>query len=176
MNDIFGIPMTTILVVTVAVMSLCLLTVAAIAWRNRVVFRMALRNIPRRKAQTVLITIGLMLSTLIIAASLTTGDTLSHSLTRSTYDALGEIDQTIAFVGDAGGEGAVSTENVPIPVSIVDQLETRFAGDPDIDSFMPMLTVGAPVDNPDSRLSEPSAVITGASRGLGLALARALAE
>src|SRR6476469_7321807 len=81
-------------------MGLCLLTVAIIALRNRVIFRMAIRNIPRRKAQTILIMVGLMLSTLIIAASLTTGDTLDYSITKATYDGLGQVDETRAFVGD----------------------------------------------------------------------------
>jgi len=47
---------------------------------NRVLLKMALRNIPRRRAQTVLILFGLMLATLIITASLSVGDTLSYSL------------------------------------------------------------------------------------------------
>src|SRR5438067_1753906 len=100
MNNIFGLSMTTIMLVVLAIMGLCLLTSALIAWRNRVIFRMALRNIPRRKAQTILIMVGLMLSTLIIAASLTTGDTLDYSITKSSYDGLGQVDETIAFVGD----------------------------------------------------------------------------
>ena len=41
-----------------------------------------------------------MLSTLIIAASLTTGDTLDYSITKTTYDGLGQVDETLAFVGD----------------------------------------------------------------------------
>src|SRR3954451_7361866 len=100
MDNIFGAPMSTIMTITLIIMGICLVTVAFIAWRNRVIFRMALRNIPRRKAQTILIMVGLMLSTLIIAASLTTGDTLDYSITKSTYDGLGQVDETIAFVGD----------------------------------------------------------------------------
>ncbi|MEX2315478.1 MAG: ABC transporter permease [Thermomicrobiales bacterium] len=153
--------MTTILIVTLSIMALCLLTTAIIALRNRVIFKMALRNIPRRKAQTILIMVGLMLSTLIIAASLTTGDTIDYSMTKSSYDGLGQVDETIAFVGDTDNEGEISVSNLPIDESIADQLQARFADDPDIDAIMPVLTVGAPVVNSETRLSEPQAVITG---------------
>ncbi|HYI15272.1 MAG TPA: FtsX-like permease family protein [Thermomicrobiales bacterium] len=161
MDNIFGLSMNTVLIVCVTIMSLCLLTTAIIALRNRVIFKMAIRNIPRRKAQTVLIMIGLMLSTLIIAASLTTGDTLDYSMTKSSYDGLGQVDETIAFVGDTDNEGEISASNLPIDASIADQLQSRFADDPDIDAVMPVLTVGAPVVNTATQLSEPQAVITG---------------
>jgi putative ABC transport system permease protein len=105
--------------------------------------------------------VGLMLSTLIIAASLTTGDTLDYSITSATYDGLGQTDETISFVAGTGSEGEVSVNNVPIDAAIADELEARFADDPDIAAVMPLLTVGAPVVNPDSGLSEPGAILTG---------------
>ncbi|HUG15333.1 MAG TPA: FtsX-like permease family protein [Thermomicrobiales bacterium] len=161
MNNVFGLSMTTIMIVVLIIMGLCLLTSVLIAWRNPVIFRMAVRNLPRRKAQTVLVMIGLMLSTLIIAASLTTGDTLDYSIKRSTYEGLGEVDQSIAFVGDTGDEGDLSVSNVPIPVTFVDELEARLGDDPDIDGFMPMLTINVPVVNINARLNEPSVIMTG---------------
>ena len=44
-------------------------------------FLIGVRNIPRRRAQTVLIIIGLMLSTLIITAAFSIGDTVNYSIT-----------------------------------------------------------------------------------------------
>jgi len=161
MDNIFGLSMNLVLIVTLGIMALCLLTTAIIALRNRVIFRMAVRNIPRRKAQTILIMVGLMLSTLIIAASLTTGDTIDHSMTKSSYDGLGQVDETIAFVGETDNEGEISVSNLPIAASIADELGARFADDPDIGSVMPVLTIGAPVVNTVTQLSEPQAVITG---------------
>ena len=52
-------------------------------------FRMGLRNIPRRGAQTALVVVGLMLSTLIITAAFTTGDTIDYSIAETTYDLYG---------------------------------------------------------------------------------------
>src|SRR5690606_20785114 len=88
MDNIFGIPMNTILVVLAAVMFICVLCVALIAIFNPIVFKLALRNPPRRKAQSILIILGLMLATLNISSALTTGDTLDHSLKKITYESL----------------------------------------------------------------------------------------
>ncbi|HUG15356.1 MAG TPA: FtsX-like permease family protein [Thermomicrobiales bacterium] len=161
MDSIFGISMNAILAMTLSIMLACLASTALIALRNRVIFRMALRNIPRRKAQTVLIMVGLMLSTLIVAAALTTGDTLDHSVTASTYEGLGEVDVTISYVGSAGGEGSVSANTATIPASLAADLELRLADDPDIDAVMPVLTIAAPVTHDSSGLSEPRAIVTG---------------
>jgi putative ABC transport system permease protein len=60
---------------------------------NRVLLKMALRNIPRRRAQTVLILFGLMLATLIITASLSVGDTLNYSLQAIQLKQIGGIDE-----------------------------------------------------------------------------------
>ena len=161
MDNIFGLSMTTILIVTLSIMALCLLTTAIIALRNRVIFKMAIRNIPRRKAQTILIMVGLMLSTLIIAASLTTGDTIDYSIKRSTYEGLANVDETIAYVGNTGAEGQVSINNLPIRASVADELEAALADDPNIDGVMPILSVGVPAVNMGSQLSEPSVILTG---------------
>jgi len=89
MNEIFGISMTSIMIVLLSLLALCLLTVAWVAWRRPVIFKLGIRNIPRRKAQTILIVVGLMLSTMIISAALGVGDTVDYSITDEVYSALG---------------------------------------------------------------------------------------
>jgi putative ABC transport system permease protein len=89
----FGIPALTVatwMTVAVSVVLLGLLMFAAV---NRVLLKMALRNIPRRRAQTVLILFGLMLATLIITASLSVGDTLNYSLAAIQLRQTGGIDE-----------------------------------------------------------------------------------
>ena len=67
MDEIFGISMSGDHDRSCCVLlALCLLSVAWVAWRRPVIFKLGVRNIPRRKAQTILIVVGLMLSTLII--------------------------------------------------------------------------------------------------------------
>jgi hypothetical protein len=86
MNELFGISMTTIMVALLAALGVCVLAVAAIALVNPMMVRLGLRNIPRRRAQSVLVVLGLMLSTLIITAAFTVGDSLDYSITRDVYD------------------------------------------------------------------------------------------
>jgi len=160
-DNIFGLPMSSVALVVGVLMGAALGLTALIGLRNRIIFKMALRNIPRRKAQTVLIAAGLMLSTLIVAASLTTGDTLSYSVTKSTYDSLGQVDETIAFAGNPSNKSRVSVDNEPIPASVATELASRLKNDPNIDGVMPVLTIGAPVADTTTRLNEPDVVITG---------------
>jgi putative ABC transport system permease protein len=80
MESLFGIPIDQVAAALVGVFFLGVVVIAVIALRNRVVFKMAVRNIPRRRAQSTLIVVGLMLATLLFSASFTTGDTLAHSI------------------------------------------------------------------------------------------------
>ena len=101
--------MRSIMLALLCVLALCLASVGWVAVRNPVAFRIGIRNIPRRKTQSVLIVIGLMLSTLIIAASLGTGDTIAYSGTSETFRALGPIDELVVASGSGDGEGNIQT-------------------------------------------------------------------
>ena len=74
------------MLVLLVLFGLVALVTLAVLIRNPVVFKLGVRNIPRRPSQTILIVIGLMLSTLIIAAAFTTGDTLSSSIRGEVLD------------------------------------------------------------------------------------------
>ncbi len=95
MDSIFGLPISGVMVSLLIALGLCLLTVAWVAWRRPVIFKLGVRNIPRRRAQTTLIVVGLMLSTLIISAALGTGDTLDYSLTKDVYENYGNVDTLV---------------------------------------------------------------------------------
>src|SRR5438309_8729954 len=95
MHALFGIPMNTIMIVLLSLLGVCLASIAYVVIRNRIIFLIGVRNIPRRVPQTVLIVIGLMLSTLIIAAAFATGDTVDYSISNKAYDILGHVDETI---------------------------------------------------------------------------------
>src|SRR5215203_6671008 len=92
MEKLFGIQTTSIALVLMVLLGLCLLVTVWVAIRRPVVFKLGVRNIPRRKAQTVLIVIGLMLSTLIVASALGLGDSFAYSLTTNSYDTAGRVD------------------------------------------------------------------------------------
>jgi putative ABC transport system permease protein len=89
----FGIPALTVATWMVAAVGVVLLGLLLFAAVNRVLLKMALRNVPRRRAQTVLILFGLMLATLIITASLSVGDTLNYSLQSIQLRQIAGIDE-----------------------------------------------------------------------------------
>ncbi len=95
MNELFGVSMDIIMYVLVALLALALGSVTYVALTNRVMFKLGIRNLPRRRAQTTLIVLGLMLSTVIISAAFTTGDTVDRSITSQVYSVLGSMDEII---------------------------------------------------------------------------------
>src|SRR5438105_13581872 len=84
-----------IAVVLFAIVCVSIVALAVAALRSPVLFRMGLRNIPRRRAQSIIIVFGLMVSTLIVTAAFTVGDSLSYSITKAVYDKAGPVDVKI---------------------------------------------------------------------------------
>ena len=153
MNELFGVSMTYIATGCFVVTALILAYVAFIAVRNPVMFKMGLRNIPRRPAQTSLIVVGLMLSTLIMSAAFGTGDTLTSSITAEVFSVLGEADELIEWDED---KGTRSQDEQVIPISDVEAWQRALANDSDIEAFIPYLTELLPVRNLRNRLNEAS--------------------
>jgi putative ABC transport system permease protein len=158
MKELFGIQMTSIATVLVVMLGICLLTVAYIAIRKPIVFKMGLRGIPRRPAQTVLIVIGLMLSTLIVASALGVGDTLDTSVRGFAYDQLGEIDQII--VTSDKGQADTFTGNY-FPESKFAEVEGKLAPVSDIDGLLPGLTSSVAAINTTSQLANSQVFVSG---------------
>ena len=99
MSRLFGAPVGSLAAVLAGVLMLVLGAVAVLALRNRVFFRLGVRNVRRRPARTALIVAGSMLGTAIIAAALTTGDTMSHTIRGAAVTALGQTDEVVAAKG-----------------------------------------------------------------------------
>ncbi|HZE05647.1 MAG TPA: FtsX-like permease family protein, partial [Solirubrobacteraceae bacterium] len=76
-----------------------LAVVVVLALRNRVFFRLGIRNAGRRRGRALLIVAGLMLATTIITASFATGDTMSSSIRSSAITALGRTDEVVGAKG-----------------------------------------------------------------------------
>ena len=156
MEELFGVSMNTIAVVVVAITAVILALLAWVAFRNPVMFKTGLRNIPRRRAQTTLIIFGLMLATVIMTVAFGTGDTVSSTVTEDIYDLTGETDMLIVW--DEEGSPRPEDERV-IPLAEVAAWEQRFANDPDIDGFLPILLETLPVINTATGLNEAGATI-----------------
>ena len=159
MEELFGIPMDIIMVVLLAVFLPVIAVVAFMAWRNPVMFKLGLRNIPRRKSQTALIILGIMMSTLIMAAAFGTGDSITYSIRGNAIDALGTIDEIIvsARASESDTIGSFSY----FPIQRYDQLKTELAGMESIDGLAPGLDEFAPTVNTRTSLSEGQMRITG---------------
>ena len=98
-SKLFGIPIETVLVVLLRPSALALGFVAILAARNRVFFRLGVRNVRRRPGRTALIVAGSMLGTTIIAAALATGDTMSQTIRSAAVAGLGRADEVVAARG-----------------------------------------------------------------------------
>ena len=99
MKEVFGIPVDTLLTILLVGFAGSLCVLGALALRNRILVKLALRSVGRRRGRSALIVVGLMLGTTIIAAALTTGDTMSHTIRTTAVSALGATDETIAPKG-----------------------------------------------------------------------------
>ncbi len=152
--------MNTIMLALVAALALCLASIAYVVLRNRIMFLIGLRNIPRRLAQTILIVVGLMLSTLIISAAFTTGDTVDHSITNQTLTLLGHVDEIVQFRSQRS-EGDIVGSDASIPQALADRFKAELSPDPNVDGILPALFETIPVVNTASGLSSPEANIVG---------------
>ena len=99
MEKLFGLEMATIAGILCAMLVVVIASLALLAWRRPVFFKLGLRPIPRRRAQSTLIVLGLMLATLIITAAFVTGDTLSYSIRSLAIKGMGEFDEVIQVSG-----------------------------------------------------------------------------
>ncbi|MBI4219631.1 MAG: hypothetical protein HY682_05755, partial [Chloroflexi bacterium] len=89
MKELFGLPMSGLMVGLSVALGLTACAVLLLAWRNPVLVKIGVRNIPRRRPQSVLIVLGLMLSATIIAASVGVGDIVNYSIEKEAVLALG---------------------------------------------------------------------------------------
>jgi putative ABC transport system permease protein len=148
MEKLFGIPMQSIMIVLLALLGICLLSVAFIAWRRPVIFKLGVRNIPRRKAQTTLIVVGLMLATLIISAALGTGDTLNNSVRSQVLETLGPVDEIVVFNNNPEEDANVGQAFLTtIPETSVDAVRAATEGNDDVDGIAGVLFSQAPFIN-----------------------------
>jgi putative ABC transport system permease protein len=173
MTKVFGIPVGGLTAVLVILLALALAVVAALAVRNRVFFRLGVRNLKRRRARTVLIVTGLMLGTAIISAALATGDTMSHTIRASAATALGSTDEVVAPKGieaalasESGGTGSVY-----FPEGYADLIARSTAGKGLVDGVAPVIVEPIAVQDATSRQTEPRVTLFAteakAMRGFG---------
>ena len=141
MEKLFGVEMNVLAGFLFGGTVVVLLIILLLALRNRVLLKLSLRNIPRRKAQTVLIVVGLMLSTTIIMSALAIGDSVSSSIRTTVLDAVGETDVRLTSpVAARFGDDYLDS-------SIVERVRAEVVGDSRVDGVMPLVREQLPVLN-----------------------------
>ncbi len=144
--------MNLLMVILLSIFIAIMAVVGFMAWRNRIMLKLGLRNIPRRRAQTILIVVGSMLSAVIIAAAFGTGDTISFSIRDATIQGLGNIDE---IVTSARGGGGFQAGGLPyFPRSRFDELQRDLAGFDAIDGMAPSIGGRAPALNLRTSLTD----------------------
>ncbi|MGH2931842.1 MAG: ABC transporter permease, partial [Gaiellaceae bacterium] len=135
--------------------------VGALALRNRVLFKLGVRNMPRRRGRTALIIVGLMLGTTIIAAALTTGDTMSHTIRATSTKVLGETDEVISARGaaeDISGDLGQATGTGYFDAQVVERIESALA--PGLtDGVTGAIIEEVALQAPATRQTEPTVIL-----------------
>lgn len=166
MEELFGFPTGRLMWILLAVFGAGALILGLSALRNRVSFRMAARNLPRRRAQTVLVVLGLMLATMLFSASFTTGDTLTNSLRLQALENLGQVDVEVRS-GGAGTSGqpqfgqTTSERASYFDEGVAGEVRDRLSGEDRVAGVAPVAIETVPVSAKGSDLSEPSTDVLG---------------
>jgi putative ABC transport system permease protein len=163
-NELFGIPLDTLLLILAIGLGVAFGILALLAIRNPVLVRLGVRNFGRRRARTSLIVLGLMLGTTIVAAALVTGDTMSHTIRTTATAALGESDEVVSAkgavddipgdLGDASGVGW-------FPETVSGEIESALG--PNLaDGVVGVVVDHMAVQAPRTKQSEPTVTLFGA--------------
>ena len=108
MQSVFGMPAGPLATALGLLLGLTAGVVTVLGLRNRVFVKLGVRNIPRRRARSALIVVGLMLGTAIIASALLTGDTMGSTVRSAVIETLGSTDEIVTGAStDVGVEGSI---------------------------------------------------------------------
>ena len=164
MEELFGLSMNVLMIVVLAIFLAAMVVLAVLALRNRIMLKMGLRPITRRLGQTVLIIVGVMLSTVIISAAFGTGDTISFSIRSQVLEELKTIDEVIiparAQTDDSFGSAPY------VPYRRFEELRAELADFEEIDGLVPQIGQSVPAVNLRTSQSEGSMRVAGVAPGL----------
>jgi len=166
MEELFGVPTEQLMWVLLAVFGGAALILGLSALRNRVSFRMAARNLPRRRTQTILVVLGLMLATMLFSVSFTTGETLTNSLRVQSLENLGQVDVQVQAKGsNASGQqqfGQTTSERANyFDSKFADKVRHRLSDEDRVAGVAPAVIETLPVTAKGSDLSEPTTDVLG---------------
>ncbi|MFP4050593.1 MAG: FtsX-like permease family protein [Thermoplasmata archaeon] len=124
------------------------------ALRHKVLFKIGLRNIFRRKTNTIIVILGLMIGTAIISSSFGVGDTMDNMVEGEIYEEWQETDVTIYNNTAQGNYQSMSLETFSDFKSDIESVKN-------VEGVSGEVHGSASVINPSSRLSEPNTKVIG---------------
>lgn len=170
MSTFFGVPVERISLGLTALLAITAMILTYRAWRWPIFLRLALRQLPRRPGQTALIVAGLALSSTLIAASLATGDTLTHALRSAAVAELGRVDEVIVASEPprpsptpGAGSGNPLTPVTFFPHAtferLVGHIDADRALERDVAALAPAIRLGCTMINPTSRQTSVASIV-----------------
>jgi putative ABC transport system permease protein len=154
MRTLFGVPVGTLTAVLGIALIVALSVVGVLALRNRIFFKLGVRNLSRRRGRTAVIVLGLMLGTAIVAAALGTGDTMAYTVRSSALSALGSTDEVVS---------ARSADTTSIP-TVGQATGVRYLTPAEVSAVLAAAHRSALVDGAAPAIVEPIAVQDRTSR------------
>jgi len=112
------------------IMIVLLLISLGMILRDRLTFRMALRNFVRRKTSMAIVILGLMIGTAMISGSLVTQDTFTELFTRGAYYGYGFADEVVYV------RNVTSFAYMYFPASISPSIASQLANNPQARPFL----------------------------------------
>ncbi len=165
MQTLFGLPINTILIGSVASVAFVLLMLTITALRNPVLLKAGIRNITRHPIQTSLIILGLMLATVLFSAALVTGDTLSYSIKKAATDRLSPADIIVQYKGKETKSGVMGmtsqSQNGYFSEKAYAEVKNKLAGSDLVDGIAPIVHESIPIVNAEMRQSVPGMTVLG---------------
>ncbi len=155
MEEVFGLPAKRLALGMTVFLVVIFLVIGIGAARRFILVKMGSRNIPRRKGQSTLIVIGLMLSTAIIATSLGIGDTVRYSVRSVALDFLGPTDEIIK------GPGRQLIGEEYFDFSQFQNIEQVTRDNKNIEALLPIIEINLPASNDVLELAESNMRVRG---------------
>jgi putative ABC transport system permease protein len=161
MERLLGAPVATLAVVVTLLLAVSVGVVAALALRNRVFFKLGLRNVGRRRARTAIIVVGLMLGTAIIASALSTGDTMASTIRSSVVRTLGNTDESVGVKGAHATAVTVgpTADTAYFPEDRVETVWAAAAGSKLVDGVAPAIVEPVAMQDVTSMQNEPRVML-----------------
>lgn len=130
--------------------------ISILGLRYKTLFKIGMRNLKRRKMNTLIVVLGLMIGTAIISGSLVVSDTLKNMFTKGVYDSYDETDETV-FSYDTEGNYAFFDYS---EYEKLNEFKNKNLFDL-VEDISPEIIISVSAFDKDTKLSEPSVTLTG---------------